>query len=120
MILTTYSHGLRASEVCSLRLADLDLRNQAVKVERLKGSLSGVQPLHAHRGEPLLDEGHFRLWRIQLLRSRRRRCALCSGRQSSRAPERRNAGLHAVRADNCEERNGAAFASLTCYDDKRR
>ena len=56
MVLCAYSHGLRASEVCNLRLSDLDMRNQALKVERLKGSLSGIQPLHAHRGEPLLDE----------------------------------------------------------------
>jgi type 1 fimbriae regulatory protein FimB len=56
MILCSYSHGLRASEVCNLKLADLDMRNQTLKVERLKGSLSSVQPMHVHRGEPLLDE----------------------------------------------------------------
>jgi type 1 fimbriae regulatory protein FimB len=56
MLLVAYSHGLRASEVCGLKLSDLDVRAQAVKVSRLKGSLSGVQPMHVHRGEPLLDE----------------------------------------------------------------
>jgi type 1 fimbriae regulatory protein FimB len=56
MVLTAYSHGLRASEVCELNLSDLDLRGQAVKVARLKGSLSSIQPMHVHRGEPLLDE----------------------------------------------------------------
>jgi type 1 fimbriae regulatory protein FimB len=56
MLLVAYSHGLRASEVCGLKLSDLDLRAQAVKVSRLKGSLSGIQPMHVHRGEPLLDE----------------------------------------------------------------
>jgi type 1 fimbriae regulatory protein FimB len=56
MVLTAYSHGLRASEVCKLKLTDLDLRGQAVAVARLKGSISSTQPMHVHRGEPLLDE----------------------------------------------------------------
>ena len=56
MLLVAYSHGLRASEVCGLQLSDLDLRGQAVNIVRLKGSLPGTQPMHVHRGEPLLDE----------------------------------------------------------------
>jgi len=56
MLLVAYSHGLRASEVCKLKLSDLEMRTQSVKIARLKGSLSGVQPMHVHRGEPLLDE----------------------------------------------------------------
>jgi type 1 fimbriae regulatory protein FimB len=56
MVMCAYSHGLRASEVCGLKLSDLDLRNQAVNIVRLKGSLPSVQPMHVHRGEPLLDE----------------------------------------------------------------
>ena len=49
-------HGLRASEICGLKLADVDLKNFAVTIERLKGSLKTVQPLSEHRGQPLLDE----------------------------------------------------------------
>jgi type 1 fimbriae regulatory protein FimB len=56
MILTAYLHGLRASEVCGLKLADVDLRQGTIAVNRLKGSLSSVQELHPHRGEPMLDE----------------------------------------------------------------
>jgi type 1 fimbriae regulatory protein FimB len=56
MILTAYTHGLRASEVCKLKLTDVDLRTGTIAVNRLKGSLSSVQELHPHRGEPLLDE----------------------------------------------------------------
>jgi type 1 fimbriae regulatory protein FimB len=56
MVLLAYRHGLRASEVCNLRLADVDLRSQCIAVRRLKGSLHTVQPLYAHRGMPLLDE----------------------------------------------------------------
>jgi integrase len=56
MVLVTYRHGLRASEVCDLKLADADLKAGSLNVRRLKGSLSQVQPLYQHRGQPLLDE----------------------------------------------------------------
>ena len=56
MILPAYRHGLRASEVCGLRLADVNFKDGAVTVARLKGSMRTVQPLYSHRGQPLLDE----------------------------------------------------------------
>jgi type 1 fimbriae regulatory protein FimB len=56
MVLVAYTHGLRASEVCKLKLADIDLRAGTIAVNRLKGSLSSTQELHPHRGEPVLDE----------------------------------------------------------------
>ncbi|MEP7309153.1 MAG: tyrosine-type recombinase/integrase [Acidobacteriota bacterium] len=56
MILLAYKHALRASEVCNLRLADVDLKNDCITVERLKGSLRTTQEVTGHRGEPLLDE----------------------------------------------------------------
>jgi type 1 fimbriae regulatory protein FimB len=56
MILMAYRHGLRASEVCGLSLDDLDVKNRAVTLRRLKGSMRTVQPLYEHRGQPLLDE----------------------------------------------------------------
>ena len=56
MILLAYRHGLRASEVCGLKLADIDLKSGSITIRRLKGSLSQVQPLYQHRGQPLLDE----------------------------------------------------------------
>jgi type 1 fimbriae regulatory protein FimE len=56
MILIAYRHGLRASEVCNIRLDDLDLKNGSLIVARLKGSLRTTQALAGHRGEPLLDE----------------------------------------------------------------
>jgi type 1 fimbriae regulatory protein FimB len=56
MILLAYKHGLRASEVCSLQLDDVDLKNGHIIVDRLKGSLRTVQALTEHRGEPLLNE----------------------------------------------------------------
>ena len=56
MILLAYRHGLRASEVCGLRLGDVDLKDGAISIQRLKGSMRTVQPLYTHRGQPLLDE----------------------------------------------------------------
>ncbi len=56
MILLAYRHGLRASEVCGLKLADVDLKSGSISIRRLKGSLHTVQPLYQHRGQPLLDE----------------------------------------------------------------
>jgi type 1 fimbriae regulatory protein FimB len=56
MIVVAYKHGMRASEVCNLRLNDLDLRNGSIVVDRLKGSLCTTQALTEHRGEPLLNE----------------------------------------------------------------
>ncbi len=56
MVLLAYRHGLRASEVCGLKLADIDLKAGSISIWRLKGSLSTLQPLYRHRGQPLLDE----------------------------------------------------------------
>jgi type 1 fimbriae regulatory protein FimB len=56
MVLLAYRHGMRASEVCNLRLDDVDLKNGHIVVARLKGSLRTTQALTEHRGEPLLNE----------------------------------------------------------------
>src|SRR5450759_2473699 len=56
MILLAYKHALRASEVCNLRMDDIDLKNGSVAVARLKGSLCTTQAVAGHRGQPLLDE----------------------------------------------------------------
>lgn len=63
MILIAYSHGLRASEVCGLKLVDINIKDATIAVKRLKGSLATVQMLMPHRGEPLLDEiGALKAW----------------------------------------------------------
>lgn len=54
MILMAYSHGLRASEVCNIRLSDIV--DGSLTIVRLKGSNKTVQPLMPHRGQPLLNE----------------------------------------------------------------
>ncbi len=55
MILLAIRHGMRCSEVTGLRLPDLDVREGWVRVQRLKGSMTTVQPLERHPGQ-LLDE----------------------------------------------------------------
>jgi site-specific recombinase XerD len=63
MILLAYRHGLRASEVCGIKMADLDLKAGSISIRRLKGSLHTIQPLYQHRGQPLLDEtAAIRAW----------------------------------------------------------
>ena len=47
---------MRASEVCGLKLADVDLKAASIVIRRIKGSLQTTQPLFPHRGQPLLDE----------------------------------------------------------------
>jgi site-specific recombinase XerD len=56
MILLAYRHGLRASEVCSLRVTDISIKDSSLSIRRLKGSLHTIQPLYRHKGQPLLDE----------------------------------------------------------------
>jgi integrase len=56
MVLLAYHHGLRASEVCNLKMVDVNLKDGSISIQRLKGSMRTVQPLYTHRGQPLLDE----------------------------------------------------------------
>lgn len=45
MVLLTYRHGLRVSELVDIRIRDLDLDASRIHVRRRKGSLSTVQPI---------------------------------------------------------------------------
>jgi type 1 fimbriae regulatory protein FimB len=45
MLLLTFYHGLRVSELCNLRRHDVDLTHGRIWITRLKGSLSTEQPL---------------------------------------------------------------------------
>jgi len=45
MILLTYRHGLRASEVCSLRWDQIELDGGRLHVRRAKGGIDNVHPL---------------------------------------------------------------------------
>src|SRR5580692_766774 len=56
MILLGFKHGMRTSEICGLKLADVDMKNGQVTIRRLKGSLTTTQPLIDMPGQPLLSE----------------------------------------------------------------
>ena len=45
LMLVTYRHGLRVSELIDIRLKDLDLETGRIFVRRVKGSLSTHQPI---------------------------------------------------------------------------
>jgi site-specific recombinase XerD len=63
MLLLAYRHGMRASELCGLKLSDIDKKSQTVTFQRVKGSMKSVQPLERLAGQPLLDErAALRLW----------------------------------------------------------
>jgi type 1 fimbriae regulatory protein FimB len=47
MLMLTFYHGLRVSELCHLKRQDVDLKHGRIWIERLKGSLSTEQPLRA-------------------------------------------------------------------------
>jgi type 1 fimbriae regulatory protein FimB len=60
LILLAYKHGLRASEICRLRLEDV--ADGRLDCQRLKGSLHTNRPLESDP-EPLLDEiAALRAW----------------------------------------------------------
>jgi integrase len=47
MLMLTFYHGLRVTELCRLKRRDVDFKHGRIWVKRLKGSLSTEQPLHA-------------------------------------------------------------------------
>jgi type 1 fimbriae regulatory protein FimB len=55
MILCAFRFGMRASEVCGLRLSDIDVKDGAITIRRLKGSRTSVFALANVQGQPLLS-----------------------------------------------------------------
>ena len=47
MLMLTFYHGLRVTELCRLKRQDVDLTHGRIWIKRIKGSLSTEQPLHA-------------------------------------------------------------------------
>lgn len=56
MWLLGFQHGMRASEIADLRLADVDLKNGSILIRRKKGSKQTHQALLGHIGNPLWNE----------------------------------------------------------------
>ena len=51
MFLFAVAHGARASEICNLRLTDINFKSEQVHIARLKGSLESTQGLLAGQGQ---------------------------------------------------------------------
>ena len=45
LVLIAFRHGLRVSELCALRLSDVNLEAAEIYIRRCKGSISGAHPL---------------------------------------------------------------------------
>jgi integrase/recombinase XerD len=56
LLVVCFQHALRASELISLRLGDVNWRNMEITIRRLKGSLKTTQPIFRMRGRPCMDE----------------------------------------------------------------
>jgi integrase/recombinase XerD len=56
MFLFAVAHGARASEVCNLRISDINFQNEQIHIARLKGSLDSTQTILKVKGNSLFDE----------------------------------------------------------------
>src|ERR1700741_3855081 len=59
ILLLMFRHGLRVSELCSLKLGDVNLETKELHISRLKGSEGGPHPLY--NSEP----ASIRAWLVQ-------------------------------------------------------
>ena len=55
MLLLLATYGLRAGQLCALRLEDIDWRGQSLHIPGAKGSKDHVFPLHPTVGEAMVD-----------------------------------------------------------------
>jgi integrase/recombinase XerD len=56
MFLVALGHGMRANEICLLKISDIDTKNEQIHIARLKGSLQSTQTLMKFKGNPLFNE----------------------------------------------------------------
>jgi type 1 fimbriae regulatory protein FimB/type 1 fimbriae regulatory protein FimE len=62
LILITYRHGLRVSELCNLRWDQVDLPSARIAIRRLKGGLEGGHPIGGRELRALRAQGHSVVW----------------------------------------------------------
>jgi type 1 fimbriae regulatory protein FimB len=55
MMLLTYQHGLRVSELTDLKLSDVDLAERTININRLKNSISGRHPMFTGEARAIRD-----------------------------------------------------------------
>jgi integrase len=57
ILLLMFRHGLRVSELCSLKLSDVDLNAKVFHVRRVKGCDHGVHEFYSDIGNVGLEDG---------------------------------------------------------------
>jgi integrase len=63
MFLFAVAHGARVSEICNLRISDLNFKSEQVHIARLKGSLASTQTFLRVKGSSLFNEpAALRTW----------------------------------------------------------
>jgi|SRR5271163_2647926 integrase len=68
LLIVCFQHALRASELISLKLGDIDWRNMEITIQRLKGSLKTTQPLFRMRGRPCMPPALAFRERLEIVR----------------------------------------------------
>ncbi len=56
MFLFAVAHGVRAQEICNLKISDINFKSEQVHIARLKGSLDSVQTMLKVKGNALFNE----------------------------------------------------------------
>jgi tRNA-Thr(GGU) m(6)t(6)A37 methyltransferase TsaA len=56
MFLFAVAHGVRASEICNLRINDINFKAEQIQISRLKGSFHSTQTLLRVKGNSLFNE----------------------------------------------------------------
>ncbi|MGA7622138.1 MAG: tyrosine-type recombinase/integrase [Candidatus Acidiferrales bacterium] len=56
MFLFAVAHGARASEICNLRVSDINFKSEQIHITRLKGSLDSTQTLLRVKGNSVFNE----------------------------------------------------------------
>jgi type 1 fimbriae regulatory protein FimB len=56
MFLFAVAHGARASEICNLRVSDINFKSEQIHIARLKGSLDSTQTLLRVKGNSVFNE----------------------------------------------------------------
>jgi type 1 fimbriae regulatory protein FimB len=60
LLLVTFLHGLRASELCNLRVSDVDLKRRVLYVPRLKNGKPAEHPIKAAMQKPFRAHNELR------------------------------------------------------------
>ena len=55
MILMSFLHGFRVSELTALKLSDIDMESRTIYIRRLKNGLSTIHPLQPHEVDALMQ-----------------------------------------------------------------